>query len=237
MVRLARLPLLCLLALAASMALAEPSEPSPEQSVRAGVNDKYLAPDLDVDEWTKRFEGEAREIFVRRREIVEQLGLIPEMAVADVGAGTGLFVGPLAAAVGPGGKVYAVDISPRFVAHLRQRISDEGLTPVEVVLGKERSMELPDDSIDLAFVCDVYHHFEYPSSMLESLRRVLRPGGALVVIDFERIPGRTREWVLDHVRAGKQVFTDEIEDAGFVLEKELQVDGLVENYMLRFRNP
>ncbi len=71
MVRLARLTLLCLLALAASMALAEPSEPSPEQSVRSGVNDKYLAPDLDVDEWTKRFEGEAREIFVRRREIVE----------------------------------------------------------------------------------------------------------------------------------------------------------------------
>ncbi len=98
-------------------------------------------------------------------------------------------------------------------------------------------MELPDDSIDLAFVCDVYHHFEYPSSMLASLRGVLRSGGALVVIDFERIPGRTREWILDHVRAGKEVFTEEIEDAGFVLEKELQVDGLLENYMLRFRNP
>ncbi len=237
MARLARVLFPCLLALAVSTAGAQPPEPGAESSVRSGINDKYLAPDLDIDEWTKRFEGEAREIFVRRREIVEQLGLTSGMAVADVGAGTGLFVGPLAAAVGPAGKVYAVDISPRFVAHLRQRTSDEGLTPVEVVLGKERSMELPDDSIDLAFVCDVYHHFEYPRSMLASLRRVLRPGGALVVIDFERIPGRTREWILDHVRAGKEVFTEEIEDAGFVLEKELQVDGLLENYMLRFRNP
>jgi SAM-dependent methyltransferase len=237
MARLARVLCPCLLALAVSTAGAQPPEPGAESSVRSGINDKYLAPDLDIDEWTKRFEGEAREIFVRRRDIVEQLGLTPGMAVADVGAGTGLFVGPFAGEVGPAGKVYAVDISPRFVAHLRQRTSDEGLTPVEVVLGKERSMELPDDSIDLAFVCDVYHHFEYPRSMLASLRRVLRPGGALVVIDFERIPGRTREWILDHVRAGKEVFTEEIEDAGFVLEKELQVDGLLENYMLRFRNP
>jgi SAM-dependent methyltransferase len=228
---------LLLVALAGSVGAAATSERSPEQRPNPGINAKYLSPDLDVDEWTENFEGEAREIFTRRQQIVEQLGLRPGMAVADVGAGTGLFVGPMARQVGPEGKVYATDISPRFVEHLRERASKAGLTQVEVVLGKDRSAELPDDSIDLAFLCDVYHHFEYSRSMLASLRRALRPGAALVVIDFERIPGRSRPFILHHVRAGKQVFANEIEEAGFVLEDELKVEGLVENYMLRFRSP
>ena len=98
-------------------------------------------------------------------------------------------------------------------------------------------MDLPEDSIDLAFVCDVYHHLEYPRSMLASLRRALRPGGVLVVIDYERIPGRSWPFILNHVRAGKHEFAKEIEEAGFVLEEELRVEGLVQNYMLRFRSP
>ena len=79
--------------------------------------------------------------------------------------------------------------------------------------------------------------FEYPEPMLASLRDALRPGGTLVVIDFEKIPGRTREFIMGHVRAGKQQFIDEIEGAGFVLEEEIQVEGLEENYVLRFRKP
>jgi predicted methyltransferase len=229
--------LLLLLAVAGSVGAAATPVRDPEQGLSPGINAEYLSPGLDLEVWTENFEGEAREIFTRRRQILEQLGLRPGMAVADVGAGTGLFVGPIAKRVGPEGKVYATDISPRFIEHLRERASKAGLTQVEVVLGKDRSAELPEDSIDLAFLCDVYHHFEYPRSMLASLRRALRPGAALVVIDFERIPGRSQPWILGHVRAGKQVFADEIEDAGFVLEGELEVEGLVENYMLRFRSP
>lgn len=230
------LPLL-LLALAVPVGAGATPVRKPEQGLSPGINDRYLSPDLDVEAWKENFEGEAREIFTRRREILEQLGLEPGMAVADVGAGTGLFMGPIARGVGPEGKVYATEISPRFAQHLRERAAKEGLTQVEVVLGKDRSAELPEDSIDLAFLCDVYHHFEYPRSMLASLRRALRPGAALVVIDFERIPGRSQPWILGHVRAGKQVFADEIEDAGFALEAELKVEGLVQNYMLRFRSP
>jgi hypothetical protein len=57
------------------------------------------------------------------------------------------------------------------------------------------------------------------------------------VVDFERIPGRSRDWVLDHVRAGKDAFRAEIEAAGFVVEPELEIAGLEENYVLRFRSP
>ena len=232
-------PILLALALAASLGAAEAGKDAAEAeaSVRPGANEKFLSPDLDVEEWIGRFETESREIFRRRRQIVEQLGLRPGMAVADVGAGTGLFVGPLARAVGPEGTVYAVEVSRRFLEHLRTRVRKEALSRVRVVEGKERSTELAAASIDLALLCDVYHHFEYPKSMLASLHSALRPGGTLVVIDFERIPGSSSDWVLEHMRAGKSEFVDEIEQAGFVLEEEVQIDGLVENYTLRFRKP
>ena len=208
-----------------------------ETSVRPGINAKYLGPGLDVDHWVAIFEGESREIFRSRGPIVDALGLEPEVRVADIGSGTGLFLGPFAQAVGPGGRVYAVDISPGFVDHLRKRAAQEGLTQVEVVKSSARSTELAEATVDLAFLCDVYHHFESPKSMLVSLHRALRPGGQLVLIDFERIPGKSRDWILEHVRADKAAFRAEIVAAGFVLEEELKIEGLSENYVLRFRRP
>ncbi len=219
--------------LAALPALADEAEPS----VRPGVNDAFLSQDLDVERFTEIFEGESREIFTSRRAIVQSLGLEPGMAVADIGAGTGLFLPLFDGAVGPSGAVYAVEISPKFLAHLRERSEREDLAQVAVVEGKARSPELAAGSIDLAFVCDTYHHFEFPRTYLAGLREAIRPGGTLVVIDFERIPGKSREWVLEHVRAGREVFSEEIESAGFVLEGAIEVEGLVENYVLRFRRP
>jgi predicted methyltransferase len=157
--------------------------------------------------------------------------------VADIGAGTGLFVELFAEAVGPTGRVYANEISPVFAEHLRRRAAQAGLTQVEVVLGSERATGLAPASLDLAFLCDVYHHFEYAGEMLADLHRALRPGGQLVVIDFERIPGTTRDWIVEHVRAGKQTTREEISAAGFAFEAEPEVAGLDENYLLRFRRP
>lgn len=211
--------------------------PAEEPPVAAASNDTFLSPDLDVDEFVQRFEGESREIAVHHDGILASLGVEPGMDVADVGAGTGLFLDPLANAVGKRGRLYEIDISPKFVAHLEDRVEAEGLTQVEVVQCTERSIELPPASVDLAFVCDVYHHFTYPQSSLWSIRRALRPGGRLVVVDFERIPGVSRDWTLEHVRAGKETFRAEIEAAGFVFEDEVHVEGLDENYVLRFRRP
>ncbi len=214
---------------------AQQQQPVERVSVKPGINDPYRNPDLQVEEWTSRFEVESREVYASRAAIVEALNLEPGMAVADIGAGTGLFTRPLAERVGPDGTVYAVDIVPKFIEHIRARADAAGLDQVRTVLCLEDSVELPDDSVDLAFICDVYHHFEYPDASLASLHRAIRPGGTLVVIDFERIPGVSREWLLNHVRAGKEVFTAEIEAAGFELVEEVQVDGLEENYCLRFR--
>ena len=206
-----------------------------ERSVRPGVNDSYKG-DIDVSKWVERFEGESREIFTQRRRIVEAARITPGMTVADIGAGTGLFVAPFAEAVGARGRVFAVDIVPKFLAHIDQRAADYGLSNVETVLCKEDSVELPPGSVDLAFVCDTYHHFEYPGSTTASIHRALRAGGELVVIDFERIPGVGRAWVIDHVRAGKGTVIGEIESVGFeLIDDGSSEDFLDENYMIRFR--
>ncbi|MFK8113055.1 MAG: class I SAM-dependent methyltransferase, partial [Rubripirellula sp.] len=108
---------------------------------------------------------------------------------------------------------------------------------ITTVLCSDRSIHLPPNSLDLVFICDTYHHFEHPQSTLESIRRALKPGGQLVVIDFDRIPGESREFILGHVRAGKSVFKSEILEAGLHFVEEVEVPSFKENYLLRFRKP
>ncbi len=202
-----------------------------------GINDSFLDPEMKVEDFIQRFEVESREVFACQDQILAAIQLEPGMSVADVGAGTGLYMQPLSKSVGPTGKVYAVDISPKFVKHLRQRSQDENLENVEVVMCSDRDSNLRPASVDRVFLCDVYHHFEYPENSLESILRALRPGGKLILVDFERIPGKSREWLLGHIRAPKSVFKQEILDAGFEFEEEIDVDGFEENYLLRFIKP
>jgi SAM-dependent methyltransferase len=198
------------------------------------INDDFLAEDLDVDEWVESFEGESRGVYAQRHAIVAALGLAPGDRIADIGAGTGFFSFLFSPKVGDEGRVYAVEIAPRFLELLRARARELELANLRVVEGTDRSVELPTESIDVAFICDVYHHFEYPFDSLASLHRAIRPGGSLVLIDFERIPGQSSEWLLEHVRAGREVFTAEIESAGFRLSDEIFLDDLEGNYILRF---
>ncbi len=205
-----------------------------EQSVKPGINDSYVEP--DVDTWIKRFESESREISKHRRRIVDSLEIKSGIVLGDIGAGTGLFTPLFAEAVGAGGKVVAVDIVPEFLELIRTRARKDRLFNVQTVLSDEDSVTLPRASIDLAFICDTYHHFEYPESTMSSIHRALKPGGELIVIDFDLIPGQSREWIIGHVRAGQEVVTREITAAGFVLaDKQPDDSFLDENYVLRFR--
>jgi predicted methyltransferase len=206
----------------------------PEQSVKPGINTNFLDPELDVDAMVRRFETESREVFAQRSAIARAVGLSPGMAVADVGAGTGMFVDFFAQDVTRSGRVYAVEIAAKFVDLLRERAATRGMAQVEVVLCSERDVSLPAGSVDVVFTCDTYHHFEYPVSTLASIHRALRPGGHFVVVDFDRIPGVSREWVLGHVRCGKEQVIAEVTAAGFTLVDDVPLE-LQENYFLRFR--
>jgi ubiquinone/menaquinone biosynthesis C-methylase UbiE len=200
-----------------------------------GINSKFVDPELDVSEWIDRFEIESREVYAARHKILAACDIRPGMTIADIGAGTGLYSRMFATAVGDDGWVFAVDIAPRFLEHINRTARQDGIDTITAVLGSDRSIQLPPESIDLAFICDTYHHFESPSSTLASIHTALKPGGTMVVIDFERIPGKSREFIIGHVRAGKEVFQAEIVAAGFRFIEEIKLAELAENYLLRFR--
>jgi SAM-dependent methyltransferase len=209
--------------------------PAETASVKPGINQDFLDPALDVGKYEQRFEGESREVFSHRARVAALLQLQPGMAVADIGAGTGLYTMLFAPKVGTEGRVYGVDIAPKFVEHITKTAAERKLPQVVAQLCSERSVELPAASVDLVFVCDTYHHFEYPQATLASIRDALRPGGELVILDFIREPGVSREWILEHVRAGEAVVTQEVTTAGFTLVRREETPFLRENYVLRFR--
>lgn len=202
-----------------------------EKSVKPGVNDSFKNPNLD--EWVKKFEGESRETYQKRKAIVDSCRIEPGMAVADIGAGTGLFTRLFSDVVGEKGIVYAVDISPKFLEHIGNSATKMKLSNVKTVLGNDYSVELLESSVDVVFICDTYHHFEFPSRMMASIHKALKPHGRVVLIDFIRVPGQSSDWVMSHVRAGEDVFEREITECGFKRLKKVD-DLLKENYLVVF---
>jgi predicted methyltransferase len=202
-----------------------------EPSVRPGINAQYENPDFQ--RWQAAFEHAGREVYDRRHDIVSATGARPGIVVADIGAGTGLFTLLFAEAVGPRGRVEAVDISKVFVDNILRRSREARLTNVEGIVDTPKDVSLPPASVDIAFLCDTYHHFEYPRSMLRSIHRALRPAGLMIVVDYRRAGAATTPWVLSHVRAGKETVITEVTAAGFRLLAEEPI--LRENYFLRFR--
>lgn len=204
-----------------------------EKSVRPGINDAFRDPNAKVEDWVERFEGESREVFDKRNRIVAALQLRPGMSIADVGAGTGLFTRLFAHEVETKGAVYAVDISPKLIEYVKNSAEKLQLPQVKTVLGKDDSPELPASSVDLVFICDTYHHFEFPEKMMRSIHRALKPGGRVAIIDFIREPGVSSEWVLEHVRAGQDVVEQEVSACGFRKAKDIK-EVLTENYFVIF---
>jgi predicted methyltransferase len=202
-----------------------------DQSIAPGINQPFVAKP-DYNAWSESFEREGREVYDKRNEIVAASAVKPGMTVADIGAGTGLFTRMFAREVGAGGKVYAVDITQTFIDSLLKKLRGEGVANVEGFVNTPRDVPLPTASVDVAFASDTYHHFEYPQEMLAAIRAALKPGGTLVIVEFERIEGKSSARTLEHVRAGKEVVIREIEAAGFKLIEERKF--MQRNYFVRF---
>jgi ubiquinone/menaquinone biosynthesis C-methylase UbiE len=201
-----------------------------EQNVSPGINQYYQ--DAEYQQWLSTFERSGREVYDRRQDVVQALGLKAGMDIADIGAGTGFYSLLFAEQVGNSGNVFAVDITDDFVRNIKRRASENNLNNIHAVLSKQKDTRLDSHSIDMAFICNTYHHFEYPQSMLASIYSVLRPGGTLIIIDYRKQPGTSSSWVMSHVRSGKQSVIQEIEQAGFKFDSEPAI--LKENYFLRF---
>ena len=136
----------------------------------------------------KRFmyEGFDRDEWQRPDEVVAALALAPGQQVADLGAGGGYFTLRFARAVGPEGRVFAIDVDPDMVAYLEQLAADAALPQVVPVLAEPDDAKLADASVDLVFVSNTFHHIEQRITYFARLRRALRPGGRVAVVELSK---------------------------------------------------
>lgn len=137
-----------------------------------------------AEEWLKTLDAPNRVQNLKIDETIAKLGLKPGTVVADIGAGSGIFEGSLAKAVGPGGTVYAVDVDQGLLDAINKRAAAAGVANVKTVLGKFTDPALPVRTIDVAFINDVLHHIEDRATYLKNLATYVKPTGRIALIDF-----------------------------------------------------
>ena len=159
------------------------------------------------------YEGFGRDRWQRTTDVLQRLGIRPGDRIADLGAGGGYFTFRLAAATGPAGRIYAVDTDPDMLDHLRARVARERISNVEVVEASATDPHVPAGGIDLIFSCDAYHHFSDRVAYFAGVRRALRPGGRLGIIDHDGTTGLMPRWFGHATPPG--VMCDELQAAGY----------------------
>ena len=148
--------------------------------------------------------------------VITSLCLKPGDHVADIGAGDGYFTFLLAEAVGPEGKVYAVEVTDVKVRKLAKRAAEKGYTNVEVILGPFDDPLLPDQTIDLAFLCNTYHHIDNRPTYFSQLRSDLRQNGRVAIIDLRGdLTGIARLFVSPAHRTPSKQLYEEMDEAGY----------------------
>ena len=160
----------------------------------------------------------AREAYQKPDDVMKALALRPGEVVADIGAGSGYFTVRFARAVGETGRVYAVDISPDMIRHLNRRIRDAGIRNVVTVLSEPDDPLLPDASVDRFVIVDTWHHIEDQPRYLALLKRMLKPGGQVVHIDYQK-----RELPVGppvSMKVAREDLVRQMEAAGFRLAAE-----------------
>jgi ubiquinone/menaquinone biosynthesis C-methylase UbiE len=165
------------------------------------------------------YEGLQRDRWQQPETVVKSLRLQPGQEVADLGSGSGYFTFRLARAVGPSGKVYAVDIDPDMHALVARRSKEEGLDNVEVVLAKPEDPLLPAGRMDLILTVNTYHHLPNRVSYFSNLQKYLRPSGRTAIIDFDR-----RSWfegLWSHYTP-PDLIKREMEQAGYDVQEEFE---------------
>ena len=163
------------------------------------------------------YEGLTRDQWQQRDRVIESLQVRPGDRIADVGSGGGYFTFSLAKAVGPDGKVYAVDVDDEMNDLIAQRAKKEEVGNVEVILAKPDDPLLPPSGVDLIFTSNTYHHIDNRVNYLTNLRRYLRPNGRIAIVEFDR-----RGWLdgLWQHYTPSEFIKREMEQAGYRLQSE-----------------
>ena len=163
---------------------------------------------------------------------MDKLGIAEASVVADIGAGSGWFTIRLARRVGPNGIVYAEDVQPEMLTAISRRASAEGLTNVKPHLGRANDPQLPQASLDVVLLVNSYHEIKERVTLLQNIRKALRPNGRLGVIDFKLEgtgPGPDPE-----ERVSPEIIVNDAKKAGLQLVS--QETFLPYQYLLIFRS-
>jgi len=189
--------------------------------------------DRPVEDRIGSFEREERVARLKPDEVLRALDLRDGMVIADIGAGSGLFSRPFARAVGPKGKVYAVDISADILEYVRERAKRENLANLEVIVSKDDDPMLPPHAVDLAFFCDTTHHIANRVPFYKKMIAGLKDGARVAVIDYDpeaAVKGWSSHKPEELVPPSQAIA--ELEQAGFRFVKGLDI--LPHNYFLIF---
>ena len=165
-----------------------------------------------------RMEDPMREAYQKPREVVSALKIEESEVIADIGAGSGYFTFRLAEAAGAKGRVYAVDVSPDMIVHLNRRIRDLNVKNVVTKLSAPDDPLLGDASVNRVLICDTWHHIGSHDKYLALLKKILKPGGQVVMIDFKKI--KTPVGPPMEMRIDRDDLVREMEANGFQLETE-----------------
>jgi arsenite methyltransferase len=160
----------------------------------------------------------ARDAYQKPHDVVMALALKDGERIADIGAGSGYFSLRLAQHVGTGGEILAVDISPDMIVYLNQRIRDAGVGNIRTILALPGDPLLAPSSVDRIFICETWHHIENHPQYLALLRKALKPGGQVIIIDFQK--KATPVGPPPEMRVAREDAVTEFEHAGFRLAKE-----------------
>ncbi len=154
-------------------------------------------------------------------ELLDALQIPAGSAVADLGAGTGYFTWRLAQRTGPQGKVIAVDIQQKMLDLVAKEIKQRDLHNVDLVLGGEHDPHLPEKSLDLVLIAYAYHEFSQPEEIMAAVRRSLKPGGRVVLLEYALESAYTSVPGLHKMRL--EDIRSEIEPMGFALDRMLHL--------------
>jgi ubiquinone/menaquinone biosynthesis C-methylase UbiE len=173
----------------------------------------------------KRLFSEFRKKILPARKTLKLSGLKEGMFFADIGSGNGYFTFPAADIAGNKGKVFALDISSEMLEDIKIKIREKNITNIEVIKTEENDLKIVSEAVDLAFSCNVVHETKDPGLFLKEIKRILKPGGRVSIIDWEKIDsgfGPPKGHRID-----KTLITKLLEDQGFkyiktkILNKDL----------------
>jgi len=191
------------------------THPAPGTPVRRSRDIAGISENLEFLRRPERSEEEPPD------ELLDALQIRVGSAAADLGAGTGYFTWRLAQRVGPQGKVIVVDIQQKMLDLIAEEVKQHALSNVDLVLGGEHDPRLPEKSLDLVLIAYAYHEFSQPEEIMAAVRRSLKPGGRVVLLEYALESAYTSVPGLHKMRL--EDIRSEIEPMGFALDRVLHL--------------